>query len=436
MKNSAPNVMSRLRKLGMLSLGVWSLVFGVSSPLLAADQCVLCHTSVTPKIAHEYSKSVHTASEMSCADCHGGDKKAEEKATAHAPAAGFRGKPDPARIPELCAGCHADIQKMKFHRLDTNVYREYLSSRHGELFQQGDRRVPACTGCHGVHQILSKKDPLSPTNRKNVPDTCGRCHADADLMASYKKQNHQVRDFKEGTHGQILYGLRPGNADLVPTCFDCHGAHGAMPPETTSVPAVCGTCHFAEQRYLMKSEHYPTLKMTGKPHCATCHGNHRNTIPATGFTRENCVQCHAQGTHAYQVSSQLDTLIKTGGEVLARLEQVRGTKATPETRPLLDAEYAKARIQFSELRKLSHTLNADTMAEALKNLEGTVNSAMAYQDMMEHRQEESVKIVVVIILAAVLLLVGISIVTAVLILRLMRRLAHRKNHGETPHAKA
>ncbi|MCJ7792427.1 MAG: hypothetical protein MUP45_00385, partial [Candidatus Marinimicrobia bacterium] len=59
-------------------------------------------------------------------------------------------------IPNTCGKCHSNIKK------------EYLESIHGQLVMRGNTDAPACTYCHGEHNILNVKDPNAEVAFQNV----------------------------------------------------------------------------------------------------------------------------------------------------------------------------------------------------------------------------------------------------------------------------
>jgi hypothetical protein len=52
-----------------------------------------------------------------------------------------------------------------------------MQSFHGLAQQFGGLTVANCASCHGFHDVLPSSDPLSSVNQKNLPQTCGKCHA-------------------------------------------------------------------------------------------------------------------------------------------------------------------------------------------------------------------------------------------------------------------
>src|SRR5262249_24542386 len=179
---------------------------------------------------------------LRCNDCHGGDPNSTEMEVSMNPARGFIGKPNRTKIPELCARCHSDaamIHKFKpQQRVDQLA--QYRTSVHGKRLAAGDDAVATCIDCHSVHDIRETKDRRAPVYPLRLPETCGRCHADAAYMAKYKIPTVQLADYKKSVHWRAL----AKDHDLsAPNCATCHGNHGATPPQVSSVAAVCGTCH-------------------------------------------------------------------------------------------------------------------------------------------------------------------------------------------------
>lgn len=95
-----------------------------------------------------------------------------------------------------------------------------------------------CEKCHGgdattfeafqAHRnILNSANPASPANRRNLPVTCGTCHAGPFVA------------FQSSRHFALL---QEGNLD-VPVCTTCHGPVGARRPSPKTLEAECRRCH-------------------------------------------------------------------------------------------------------------------------------------------------------------------------------------------------
>lgn len=136
------------------------------------NTCGKCHENVLKT----YAQSVHGKAAMSgkreapvCTDCHG-----EHTIKSHL---------DPASSvytstvsEKVCARCHAAEQIISKYGLPGNRVKTYLESYHGLAGRYGSMTVANCASCHGAHNILPSNDSNSSVNRKNLPQTCGRCH--------------------------------------------------------------------------------------------------------------------------------------------------------------------------------------------------------------------------------------------------------------------
>ena len=110
--------------------------------------------------------------------------------------------------------------------------------------------------------------------------------------------HEQYAEWRASVHGRALMD----KGDLgAPTCNNCHGNHGAVPPAVGSVANACGACHgkiadlFADTR--MKHR-FVEEKLPG---CATCHGSHAIHPPSDEMVGMQggavCVTCHAGGKY-------------------------------------------------------------------------------------------------------------------------------------------
>jgi cytochrome c553 len=161
---------------------------------------------------------------------------------------------------------------------------KYRTSVHGEKLAQGDTKVASCISCHGrhpggeksaalAHGIRAVGDPQSPVHPLNVAATCGRCHGDAQYMAEYGIPTDQREQYEQSVHRAALVEKE----DLAaPTCNDCHGNHGARPPEVESMAFVCGTCHGKQAELFRQTTMKPAFDEAELGECIVCHGNHRH----------------------------------------------------------------------------------------------------------------------------------------------------------------
>ena len=149
------------------------------------SSCYKCHLELGDKPgqpAQLFQVDIHREKGLDCSDCHGGNPRAED--IEEAKDTSFKGAPARRDIPQFCAACYSNIEYMRQHNpsLRVDQYSLYLTSRHGQLFLQGDERTAVCTDCHQAHGILNARQLKSATFPWNIPETCGRCHSDTEYM--------------------------------------------------------------------------------------------------------------------------------------------------------------------------------------------------------------------------------------------------------------
>lgn len=305
---------------------VWCIAVissGTSRVLGEPIRCANCHA---PQ-AGEFADSVHAA--LACGDCHGGEvsyeldpseieRYAGEAASDRPPfdhGTSFRGKPSRAAVPDACGECHADVERMNPYGLRTDQLARYWTSGHGKtLKQKGDDRVAVCTDCHGVHAIQPGHRPGSRTHPFNVPDMCGSCHANAELMGDYDLPVEVVAEYRQSVHGVLLLQQQDSGA---PTCATCHGNHSAMPPGFASVGTVCGQCHHHVTDHFEKSVH------------------------AGQEFHKGCVQCHGggEGRHYHLI----EEITKPPGVLIERYAHLLATQLDPTPEQITSAIHARPR---------------------------------------------------------------------------------------------
>jgi len=297
------------------------------------DRCRECHAILdgpNGEAAKQFTDDVHAKNGLTCADCHGGDSSAEDVDKSMDRKKGFRGIPQRAQIPELCARCHSDGAYMRAYNpsLRTDQLAQYWTSVHGKRLRASDLRVAVCTDCHSAHGIRPASSSLSTVNPLHVPVTCGRCHADAAYMKPYQIPTDQLENYRASVHYQTLQG-----GDLsAPTCATCHGNHGAAPPGMGSVERVCGTCHVFQERLFDQGPHKNPWQKAGIPGCITCHSNHAVLHTSDAFLGTGsdslCLRCHSADDaggkvagRAYAALSNLDSHIRQSAAILDRAER-------------------------------------------------------------------------------------------------------------------
>lgn len=217
-----------------------------------------------------------------------------------------------------CISCHTDITELP-HAPDLapvdcgmcHVEAEtYATSLHAVAISNGDGDAASCSDCHGKHDVRPPTDPLSPTNKRNQPATCGKCHSDVDLTREHFIAMVRPSDaYLKSGHSKSIMG---GNLDAA-ACSDCHGTHDLLPahdPKSPvfhlNIPDTCGRCHPAALEAFKSSIHgvafYAGVK--DAPSCVDCHGEHDIEGPDTAgssvsvqqISRETCSRCHDDET--------------------------------------------------------------------------------------------------------------------------------------------
>lgn len=122
-------------------------------------------------------------------------------------------------------------------------------------------------------------------------------------------------DYSVSVHGVAL----AEKGDLSsPTCNDCHGNHGAIPPGVRSVKMVCGQCHPNNQQIFEQTKMGKAVEERGFHACVICHGNHKIVHPTDDMISMEglgvCARCHVTGDagaeQAVLMRSALDQLIE------------------------------------------------------------------------------------------------------------------------------
>jgi predicted CXXCH cytochrome family protein len=300
-------------------------LFRMGVAIAAKDSCLECHTILEGNLqapAKAFSADIHSRHGFRCNDCHGGDPNSDDLEISMSAARGFVGKPPRSAIPKLCARCHSDAALIHKFRPQQRVDQlaQYQTSVHGKKLAAGDEAVATCIDCHSVHDIRETKDPQSPTHPVRLPQTCARCHANAEHMAKYKIGTTQFTDYQTSVHWQAL---SKGNDLSAPNCATCHGNHGATPPQVTSVAAVCGTCHVVFEELFSKSPHQAAFADLGA--CVVCHSNHGIQRPSDKLLAGSsaiCSQCHDKDSSGGKAAMEMASLIGNLDESVQRSDKI------------------------------------------------------------------------------------------------------------------
>jgi hypothetical protein len=348
---------------------------------LENDGCVRCHTEDEMLPADLSKEDVHLRPGLSCAGCHGGDPLSADGDAAMSPDAGFVGVPSKRDVPDFCGKCHSDINVMRRYlpRVATDQVEQYWTSRHGRLLAKGDEKVADCTSCHTAHGILPASDSRSSVYPLNVPSTCKRCHGDPEYMREYGIAVDQFDKFSRSVHGAALLEKQD---TASPACNDCHGNHGATPPNVTSIAQVCGQCHVNNLQYFSESKMAQPWDAKGFHGCEECHGNHEveRTFDDMVGTGEGsvCTKCHDEGDAGFETAGKIRGLLAA---LTASYDKAESKRLDVHRRGMEDDDILfllqEAHQDLVRARTLVHTFDAARVGE--KTEEGLRKSSDAYE---------------------------------------------------------
>lgn len=250
---------------------------------ISSQDCLDCHESTSGELYSNYVDAVYNSIHqgLECTDCH---TQIEEL-------------PHPEQMDEVnCGMCHEE---------EAEVYQV-----HGRLHYPNGDDIPHCSDCHGKHSIYPSSDKRSKVHPTNLPETCGSCHEDIDLI---KKHDIYVQKpieiYKSSVHGEASLG----GIYVAATCNDCHSAGGSAhrilspgnsesPINHFNIPKTCGKCHKGIENDYWEGIHGKLTERgeTDSPVCTHCHGEHgiispsdpRSPVNPTRIAEATCAPCH------------------------------------------------------------------------------------------------------------------------------------------------
>ncbi len=281
------------------------------------DQCYNCHLDLSDRVqlpAKMYSKDIHYANGISCADCHGGDPASDDMEQSMSKGKGFIGKPKSQERYKPCVKCHNDAEVMKKYnsKLPTDQYKKLQMSVHSKSSSDSKGFIADCISCHGVHEIASVNNPLSKVYPTKIPSLCGNCHSNANFMKMY---NPKIPIDQQSKYYTSVHGKLNSKGDInAAQCASCHGEHEirkAKDPKSSVYPLnivkVCSNCHSDANKmakYKIPTDQYSqyATSVHGKallkkqdlnaPACNSCHGTHGAVPPGIESISNVCGTCH------------------------------------------------------------------------------------------------------------------------------------------------
>jgi len=211
------------------------------------EPCLGCHEEVIGAFHDSVHARVKGDKPVTCQGCHGNIHTTPRSNHPNAPMSAVNQL-------QNCGQCHKDMME------------GYLGSVHARaLLVSGLNSAPACSDCHGSHDIKRHDDAAARSSHQKSPETCGSCHEGI------------LKVWTESVHGQLWKDGKDG-----PVCSTCHQAHAVTDPTTLlareDMPHDCGNCHDE----LLKSFHdsfHGKASSVGRKQAATCsdcHTPHQN----------------------------------------------------------------------------------------------------------------------------------------------------------------
>ncbi len=277
-----------------------------------AETCGKCHGSVVKHyLESDHGKAILYGVKGApfCTDCHG-EHTIKAITSSDSPISR-------EHEAEVCLKCHMDNPDVRaIVSPSTEFIKGYEQSVHGKAFRDGKMNAATCSDCHGSHDMKKGSDPTSLVAKKNIAETCGRCHETV------------MNVYNDSKHGEAL---KKGNLSSA-TCTDCHGEHTILPHDDPNSPIapmnisgkICTPCHESlklSEKYGLASKRYASFEdsyhgLAGKggdltvANCASCHGYHdiKSSTDSTSRTHKSnlvatCGSCHPGANENFAIGS-------------------------------------------------------------------------------------------------------------------------------------
>lgn len=180
------------------------------------ENCIECHSKVTPRIVSEHKSGIHFKKGLSCETCHG---------TNHAGMMVVTGK-------KVCSKCHEHQTKEMLESKHSNSwYNSWKNARYEVLPKS--MRQQGCARCHdisyGMFEVRDVRCDYCHTSHQFSADqarnplVCNTCHMGPDhpQAEAYQASGHGGI-FNQGSNNQANKGI----SRVTPTCVTCHQPNG------------------------------------------------------------------------------------------------------------------------------------------------------------------------------------------------------------------
>jgi cytochrome b subunit of formate dehydrogenase len=215
------------------------------------EPCIQCHEEEITPFRDSVHDKVRGDEPSTCQGCHGSVHTTPRSRDPLAPMSAVNQLKN-------CGQCHKDMME------------GYLGSVHARaLLVSGLNSAPACSDCHGSHDIKRHLDADARTSHQKSPETCGSCHEGI------------LKVWIDSAHGQMWKEGKAG-----PVCATCHTAHSIQDPTTVTsrenMPRECGNCHTELLKTFHDSFHGKATSVGRRQAatCSDCHTPHQN-LPAS-----------------------------------------------------------------------------------------------------------------------------------------------------------
>jgi hypothetical protein len=216
----------------MKKLVLITALFMLLAVSVSADECVDCHSTITPGAVNDWKLSKHFENEIGCASCHGEDHKtADDVANVQLP------------TPETCSTCH-ETQVTQYssgkHALGWAAYKAMPTTHNLPV-----ALVDGMKGCGGCHKIGLKSEEeikaLKASGSKFGHAACDACHTRHTFSVKEAKQpqacqtchmgfdHPQWEMYSSSKHGVRFLLQQNGTLSesvSAPTCQTCHMPDG------------------------------------------------------------------------------------------------------------------------------------------------------------------------------------------------------------------